>query len=122
VAFLGDNGTLVVDRSGWLVTPEKDVNRDHADKIEVVEFQPAESNDRDLHALDFVNAIKARKDPICTIEEGANVSRLTQLGNISLRVGRKVYWDKVNNRIVNDPESEHMGMANYREPWKLKKF
>ncbi len=122
VAFLGDNGTLVVDRSGWLVTPEKDRSRNDTDKIEAVPFQPSESNDRDLHAQDFVEAIKARRDPICTIEEGANVSRLTQLGNISYRVGKKVYWDKKNNRIVNDPESENLGMANYRDPWQLKKF
>jgi predicted dehydrogenase len=122
VSFLGDNGTLVVSRAGWEVMPETDRSQNRAPKIEAVPFQAAEKDDRDLHAQDFVEAIKARKDPICPIENGANVSRIAQLGNISYRVGRKIYWDKHKGQIINDDEAKEMGMANYRSPWKLPVF
>lgn len=120
VAFLGDNGTLIIDRKGWQVLPE--VERSSGSKMEEVAFQPAEDNARDKHALNFIESVKSRKDPICPIEVGANVARVAHLGNIAYRIGRKVSWDPEINQIVNDQEAIDLGNAHYREPWKLNSY
>jgi predicted dehydrogenase len=119
VAFIGDNGTLVIDRAGWEVLPET-ASGDM--KMEPVPLQPSEDNARDKHAINFIESIKSRKDPICTIETGANVARVAHLGNLAYRVGRKIQWDPQNDRIVNDEEALNLGNAHYRDPWVLNKY
>src|SRR5690606_5563534 len=50
VAFIGNNGTLVLDRNGWEVIPEEG-------KMEALPVQPRTDNGLDLHMQNFVEAI-----------------------------------------------------------------
>jgi predicted dehydrogenase len=122
VAFYGENGYLVVDRSGWEVFPEVDSNSPahlRKYKLEAMPYQRAGADDRDLHAANFVQCIKTRQKPICDIETGANVAINAHLGNIAYRLGRKVYWDPTSNSFPKDTEAQAMTKRTYRKPWGL---
>jgi predicted dehydrogenase len=123
VAFNGSNGTLVVDRSGWEVIPEYDPeNRKmRSYKITPIPVQRAQGDDRDLHAINFVDCIKSRNTPICDIKNGANVAINAHLGNIAYRLGKKINFNKQSLTFENDQEATQLAMASYRKPWELPK-
>ncbi len=89
IAFIGNNGTLVLNRGGWEVIPE-------GKKMEAVPLQKSVDNGLDLHTLNFTEVIKNRKfeDLHTPIQAGAHIAILSQMGNIAYRTGKKIYWDK----------------------------
>jgi predicted dehydrogenase len=123
VAFVGENGTLVVDRGGWEVLPEPDRAAGEGQyRMERIPLQHPQGNDRDFHAQNFIECIKSRQDPVCTIEHGANVARVAHLGNAAYRLGRKVNWDVNTHQFIDDKEAAQLAKAEYRAPWKLKEY
>ena len=118
VAFVGEWGTLVVDRSGWEVIPETR-STSAKDGFEGVSLQKGTGQGLYLHVKNFLECVKTREKPNCVIEIGAHIARISHLGNISYRLGRKVFWDPEKQEFINDSEANQMVYANYRAPWKL---
>jgi predicted dehydrogenase len=116
VAFIGEKGTLVVDRGGWEVIPEVQNN---TPLMEAVPLTKIEAKGLDLHVRNFLNGIKSGEKLNTPIEIGAHIARIAHLGNIAYRTGRKIYWDPVSSKIVNDDAASKFLMPVYREPWKL---
>lgn len=117
VAFIADQGTLVVNRQGWKVIPEQSQGQP---KMEEVPWIAKEGpGGLDLHVQDFLARMKDRKAPTAHIEIGGHIARFAQLGNIALRTGRKIYWDGEKGEITGDKEAMELTRARYRAPWKL---
>ncbi|GHU98634.1 NADH-dependent dehydrogenase [Bacteroidia bacterium] len=113
LAFKGVNGTVVADRGGWEVIPEK--NRG-------LEPQKVKgSNDvahRD-HCREFVEAVKSRNfDTACTVERGNFCAKYGHLGNIAARTGKALVYDET-KASFNDAEANKYLKPTYRSPWKL---
>lgn len=87
IAYIGNNGTLVLHRGGWQVIPEKG-------KMEEVPFQPSKGSGLDAHTINFIDAVESRKleNLTCPIHAGAHVARVCQMGNISYKTGASVHW------------------------------
>jgi hypothetical protein len=118
VAFVGEWGTLVVDRNGWEVIPETNSNS-AKNGYEGVPLQKGTGKGLELHVQNFLECIKTREKPNCDIEIGAHIARFAHLGNISYRLGRKVFWDHEKQEFIDDAEANEMVKAHYRAPWKL---
>jgi predicted dehydrogenase len=116
VAFIGNNGTLVINRTKWQVYPEM---KDGKPMMQSPEIVYSKTNGLDHHTLNFLNCIRSRQQPNCTIEMGRNAAITAQLGNIAYRTESKVLWDDKNSRIIDNKEAEKMAKAYYRSPWKL---
>ena len=88
MAYTGENGTLVLDRKGWEVVPEKQ-------KIEAVPVQKNIGVGLDLHIRNFLDCIKNRTPQKLNagIDIGSNVALVAQMGNIAYRSGEKVSWN-----------------------------
>jgi len=71
------------------------------------------------HEQDWVNCVLTRKKPICDVEIGHRSVSCAHLGNIALRLGRKLQWDPVREEFVNDPEANRWLSRPYRAPWYL---
>jgi len=56
----------------------------------------------DKHAQNFVEAIRANNPSMvnCSIQEGAHVATVAQMGNISYRSGDKLYWDAAKKGLL----------------------
>ncbi|MGZ3956146.1 MAG: Gfo/Idh/MocA family protein, partial [Flavisolibacter sp.] len=89
MAFIGENGTLLLSRSGWEVRPTI-VN--NSPKMEAVEWKKASDNGLDKHTANFIEAVKTRNASIlnCPIEDGARVAINSHMGNIAYRTGEKI--------------------------------
>lgn len=90
ISFIGNNGTLELDRSGWEVVEEKKSPA----KVQV-ERKPSVGNGLDLHWQNFAEAIRAKdvSKLRCPIETGAHIATISQMGNIAFRSGKKLYWE-----------------------------
>jgi predicted dehydrogenase len=120
IAFVGEYGTLVVDRQGWEVIPE---SRGFGVKegLETVPLQKSSGRGLNLHVANFIDCIKTREKPNCDIEIGAHIARFAHLGNIAYRLGRRLNWDGDKQQFINDKEANAFVKAQYRAPWKLPK-
>lgn len=115
VAYVGENGTLVVDRSGWEVIPE---NVNGQKRMEAVPFKEAYGGGGlNLHVKNHLECIKSRNRACnASIEIGAHIAKFSQLGNIAYRTGKKLYWDGAS---FGDAEADAYLCKEYRKPWEL---
>lgn len=113
VAFIGENGTLVLNRRGWEVLPEKG-------RMEAVPLQKPQENGLLTHMNNFVEAILRKDASILNapIQVGGDIAIFSQLGNIAYRHGEKLYWDK-NKRKFTDEKANRYLKAHYHNGYKL---
>jgi predicted dehydrogenase len=116
VAFIGNNGTLVVDRGGWEVLPEVDGN---TPKMEAVSKKPVTEPGLDRHTRNFIDCIKSREQPACPPKTAWLAAVNAHLGNVAFKTGRKVYWDQAKGMFTGDDEANALIKSHYRAPWKL---
>ena len=117
VAFIGETGTVVIDRGGWEVIPE---TSDGKPLTREVPFTNASDNGLEQHTADFVDCIKDRgRIPACPIESAANTAIVCQMGNVAWRTGRKVNWDAAAGTFGNDAEANSYITPRYRAPYSL---
>ncbi|MFW5760067.1 MAG: Gfo/Idh/MocA family protein [Cyclobacteriaceae bacterium] len=88
VAFIGNNGTLVVDRRGWEVIPEEDGGEY---LVEPMPPRKGSGGDLEKHVANFLDCVKTRKLPNADIAIAANTAKVAHLGNVAFLTGRKVY-------------------------------
>jgi len=50
---------------------------------------------------------------------GHRSATVCHLGNIAVRLGRKLTWNPITEVIVGDPEAARMLARPYRAPWHL---
>lgn len=114
IAFIGNNGTLVVNRGGWEVIAEE---REGAPLMEPVPFVQGVGSNHERHAADFVAAVREGRDPICTIEMGRDAAVFAHLGNIAYRTGSRLVWDAESRRFDGNVAANALLRPDYRVPW-----
>ncbi|MCF6287492.1 MAG: Gfo/Idh/MocA family oxidoreductase [Candidatus Hydrogenedentes bacterium] len=67
----------------------------------------------------FINAVKSRKMPYYSPEDIHRLSSAMHMGNISMRLDRKLTWDPVKEEFANDDEANGMRSRAMRGPWTL---
>ena len=118
VGFVGNNGTLVVDRGGWEVIPEGGNNP----AMERVELIKGDGQGLNNHMKNFIECIKdTSKTPNANVAIAANTARVCHLGNIALKTGRRLYWDADNSKFIDDNNANEYLTPTYRAPWELPK-
>jgi predicted dehydrogenase len=118
IAFIGNNGTLEMDRGGWEVIEEKR----STSKVAVERKKPTD-NGLDKHMQNFFSVVKSRKmeDLNCSIQTGAHIATVCQLGNIAFRTQQKLTWDKSKGKFTDNSVNDKYMMAKYNNGYKLPK-
>lgn len=118
LGFVGENGTLVIDRSGWEVIPEvvSGVKR-----LEAVPLAQGDGRGLKNHVKNHLDCIAKRNPKTnASIEIGAHIAKFSALGNIAYRTGKKLVWDGAS--FTNDSDANKFLTPEYRAPWKLPKI
>jgi hypothetical protein len=55
----------------------------------------------------------------CSVEDGAHVATVAQMGNISFRSGQRVVWDKNAKKFTDEKLNKQYMMAEYHNGYKL---
>ena len=127
IAFVGNNGTLVVSRGGFSVYPEREFvgwDEEGPPRMESIapEGPPEGVSYLDLHTSNFVEAVRAG-DPgrlNTPIESGALAAINAQMGNIAYRTGAKLYWDAAAGTFRDNDEANRLVRADYHNGWELR--
>jgi predicted dehydrogenase len=119
VAFIGNNGTLIVDRGGWEVIPEKLKGKE---MMPAVARQQRVDDGLTLHTKNFIEVVKSRKieDLKCPVKDAAHVATVCQMGNVAFRTGKKIYWD-ANAKKFTDEEANKYLAAEYHNGYSIPK-
>lgn len=116
VAFIGNDGTLVVNRESWELIPEKENGQE---KTEAIAVQQADRSDHIKHVTNFVECVRSRKLPVCDVETGRNAAVLAHMGNIAYRTGETLKWDAQSRQFIASAKANALITPVYRSPWIL---
>jgi len=111
-AFHGTEATLMVNRAGYTIFPNKG------------NTQPVVENAHELaemnvpHWRNFLESIRTRQKPISDIENCVRSTLTCVLANIALRSGLSLDWDARNFTVKQEGAASYL-KAVYRAPWKL---
>ncbi|MFO0952572.1 MAG: Gfo/Idh/MocA family oxidoreductase [Isosphaeraceae bacterium] len=132
ILFCGTEGSLLLDRSGHEIIPDKvvlpyGIKLVHGDrpirqiKLEA-ETHKAENDGIPSHVRDFLDCMRSRKRPIADIEIGHRSTNTCHLGNIAYKVGRKLFWDVETETFKNDAEANALLAREPRKGYELPKI
>jgi predicted dehydrogenase len=109
VFFYGEDATIFASDRRWVVIPKgKGAKRE--------EFN-APSDMGTLHMADFLNTVRTRKQPACTIEDGYKSTATVQLGMIAYESGSVVTWNEKSEQILDNAPASRLLKREYRKPW-----
>ena len=115
VKFWGENGWIEVARGYFNASDPKFMPPESATAVE----GPYET--RVPHQLNFIEAVKNRKDPVVPVEIGHSSCVVCTLGNIACELKRTIRWDPATETFVGDTDGAATKLMHYdyRKPWKL---
>lgn len=124
IAFIGNNGTLVLNRGGFEVLVEKEPKgysgsgANKMDPITAVQ-RPKGVNYLDLHTTNFLEAVRSDNIELLNtpIQSGSIAAINAQMGNIAYKTGDKIHWDPVKNRFGNNKKANDLIKADYHNGW-----
>jgi predicted dehydrogenase len=116
IAYIGNNGTLILSRGGWEVIEEKQ-GKNKVSKP----FVAVSDNGLDNHMANFISVVRSRKmeELRCSVEAASLVATVAQMGNISLRSGQRLSWDKEAGKFTDRKVNDKFLMKEYHNGYKL---
>lgn len=116
VAFVGNKGTLVVDRGGWETMPD----RNSAEKKPFFEGKKQKNygDGMDEHVKNFLECIRNGGTLNTPVEVGAKTAIVSEMGNIAYRTGKRIHWDDTTKSFAEE-EANLLMKLNYSENWKF---
>lgn len=73
----------------------------------------------DDHRRNFLDCVKSTQKTMCPVEVASRSDAVCHQADIAIRLGRKVQWDPVVERFVNDETANRMLTGTMRSPWHL---
>ncbi len=116
MAYSGENGTLVLDRNGWEVFPEKQ-------RMEAVPLQKNVGSGLDLHVRNFLDCLKDNTPEKlhADINVGRDVALVAQMGNIAYRTGEKVFWNN-DRQLFTSKDANKLITPEYHNGYTLPRY
>jgi predicted dehydrogenase len=111
VMFIGEKGVLHGHYNDFKVIP--------AGKDEIALPEPSLPRSPGHHR-EWIDAIKSRVECSCHFGYGHRITTVGHLGNIAIRTGDALKWDRAGERFVNnDAANGYLFRKEYRKPWTL---
>ena len=112
IYFHALNGTLFTNYTKHEVVPEGALLKDPAPPPESIPPSPG-------HEREWLDAIKSRKEPSCSVNYHYRIDLAITLANLSYVLGRSVRFDTKAETIVDDKQAVRLARPVYRRPWKF---
>lgn len=129
ILFCGTDGSLLLDRRGHEIIPEKiilpyGIKLAQGDRplrqIDLkAEKVKADNDGIPAHVANFLDCLKTREKPTCDIEIAHRSTNTCHLGNIAFRLGRKLVWDETTETFKNDAEANALLTREARRGYEL---
>jgi hypothetical protein len=110
--FIGEDGWVHVNRGGIDANPKS---------LLISKFGPDEVHlyKSENHHQNFLDCVRTREKTITPVDVAHYSVMVAHLGDIAMKLGRKLQWDREKERFVNDPEADRYLSRPMRSPWHL---
>jgi predicted dehydrogenase len=128
IELRGTKGTLYADEDGYVIKPSSKGQFQTWDKLtgpgsfdakNGVLADGSSKGSTETLIRNFLDCVKSRQTPLCSLEDGHRSTSFAHLANIALAVKQRLQWDPVNEKFLNSPEANKLLHYDYRKPWTL---
>lgn len=130
IELRGTKGTLQTGENDYKILPTRPGQFQSWNNLMEAETVNLETKDRMLtdgryrdstanHIRNFLDCVKSRQTPFCTMEEGHRSASLAHLATISLITKERLQWDAKTEKFTNSEKANKLLGYEYRKPWKL---
>lgn len=135
IELRGTKGTMLIRGRGFEIVPDSinphgryartpldraEERAQRADAKPLIEpLQVEGPGGTELHTRNFLDCVKSRERCNADIEIGHRSTCAPLIGNIALRTGKRLTWDREAERFTNDSEANGLLHYEYRKPWEL---
>ncbi len=111
--LVGDDGLMLFNRGSedWIVTPKA--------RIESFSQVPKTIPRVDNEDAEWLAAIKGGPIALSNFDYAGPFTEVVLLGNLAVRLGKKITWDAVNMKAIGLPEADKLIRGEYRQGWEL---
>jgi len=111
VIFVGEKGAMMEGR----LIPEQRMRQYHRPAKTI----PRVKNGSAGHEQNWIEACKGGPAACSNFSYAGPLTEAVLLGNVSLRLGRRIEWDSANLKVTNVPEANELIKRQYRPGWSL---
>lgn len=117
MVLIGTKGKFFVKRTStdWLITPDA-LGKEIAGKEIEKSVPRAPGNDP---YREWMEAIKGGPAALSNFRSSGPFSETVLLGNLAVRLGKKLDWDGENLKVKGMPEADGLIRREYRKGWEL---
>jgi len=126
----GTYGNLVASQNGYTISPVRPGQFQTWERLVEPEERELKSDARhgDLAIREdstanlirnFLDCVKSRETPLCTLEDGHRSTSFAHLANIALATGTRIEWDAETEKVTNNRAANDLLHYEYRSPWRL---
>jgi predicted dehydrogenase len=112
IYFHGTNGTLYANYGMFRVLAEGDRLKDKSPPPASIPPSPG-------HEREWLDCLKSRRQPSCSVFYHVRVDVPIVLSLLSLKLGRSIRFDPATEQIVGDADAARLAVPTYRDPWKF---
>jgi len=126
VRYEGTEGWIFVTRGNYRATDSDPVPQGQSNPplsaSDPKLMTPVGENEKHLYVStnqqgNWLDCIKSRQEPISPVEIGHRACTVCLVTHIAMKLGRKLTWDPVKERFVNDAEANSMLSRPQRAPY-----
>jgi len=113
VILVGDDGLMLFRRSAedWIVTPGRRVEQ-FANVPKTIRRVPNED-------VEWLEACKGGAKPLSSFDYSGSLTEMVLLGNLAVRLDKKIEWDAQALKATNAPEADELIRRKSRKGWEL---
>lgn len=111
--LVGDRGTMLFNRgsTGWVVTPG-----DRAQEFAVAPLSLPRVPNEDV---EWITSCQGGPKALSSFDYSGPFTEMVLLGNLAIRLGKKIEWDAKLLKVKNAPEADALIRSEYRQGWTL---
>ena len=112
IYFHGSNGTMYANYGMYRVLAEGSL-------MDGKEAPPPSLPSSPGHEREWLDCMKSRQQPTCSVFYHVKVDVPIVLSLLSLKLGRSIQFDPATESIVGDKKAARMAIPEYRRPWRF---
>ena len=121
-SFMDSNGTTFYGSKGWLSLSRNSGESDIPELHKKLNAFPKDDLGRIMSEENtmgqvFLDVIHGKSGEICPLEDAIISDTLSHMGDVAIRVKRKVNWDPKKGEVTGDKEANQLYTRPMREPY-----
>ena len=115
----GDKGIRFEGDEGWIhITDMGEITAQPQSILKARGIIMTNSIPTDEHVGNLIKCIRTRRQTVSNPELAHRAHTIVHCANLCLRLGRKLRWNPVAERFVDDEEADRMMFRTMRAPWR----